>query len=489
MLAVTMSPFRLRFQVPDARQAELRRALATGSGRSARISTVYYDTQDRRIAAAGLCLYVRREDRREPSQTIACGRGWRDTLPRHEAQLPAGADRAAAPDLARHAGTAAGRALRSALADEPAAALRAVAQIDATRRGRRLRSGSSSACIALEIGLLRSGDDEWPVCVVEMALLDGSIGDLLSLARRWVARHGLWLDVRAPFERATAAPPTGAAQPRLDRAMSADAALRAMVASCLDQVLPNAAEVADRAAPVHLHQARVGLRRLRSALRSFGDWSDGVTADWPDRLGQLFTQLGQTRDRDVLLDMQPRLRTAGMPEFTLPAAPEEDIARDAVRGVESTTLWLELLGFATGAAKPAAPRARGLTRRARTRLARLHRRLSEDARIFAALDDSERHRLRKRLKRLRYGVELTASLFPPRPVRQLLDRMKPAQELLGQYNDILLAQLRYQCAAQTDARAWFAVGWLAASRSHLLLDAARALRGLPAAPKFLEHPR
>ena len=58
--------------------------------------------------------------------------------------------------------------------------------------------------------------------------------------------------------------------PRLDAAMTVTEAERAVMRSCLDQIAVNASQVASGAyEDEHLHQLRVGLRRLRTALRLF----------------------------------------------------------------------------------------------------------------------------------------------------------------------------------------------------------------------------
>jgi CHAD domain-containing protein len=101
-----------------------------------------------------------------------------------------------------------------------------------------------------------------------------------------------------------------------------------------------------------------------------------------------------------------------------------------------------------------------------------------DAKRFAALDDAARHRLRRRIKRLRYGLELTASLWPDEVVAALLRRLQRAQQPLGDYNDTLVALAAAQAAVAIDARAWFAVGWLAARRAALLAPGEQALQRL-----------
>ena len=70
--------------------------------------------------------------------------------------------------------------------------------------------------------------------------------------------------------------------------------------------------------------------------------------------------------------------------------------------------------------------------------------------------------MRKRLKRLRYLAEFSAPLFSGRAVRAFLAALKPAQDALGLYNDELMAARAYRALAESNALAWFGVGWLTA---------------------------
>ncbi|MDR3041454.1 MAG: CHAD domain-containing protein, partial [Acinetobacter pittii] len=63
----------------------------------------------------------------------------------------------------------------------------------------------------------------------------------------------------------------------LDKDISAEQALKKIVENCLGQFLPNMAAIADGVAEAeHIHQARVSLRRLRSALHHFSAWSEDL---------------------------------------------------------------------------------------------------------------------------------------------------------------------------------------------------------------------
>jgi triphosphatase len=149
---------------------------------------------------------------------------------------------------------------------------------------------------------------------------------------------------------------------------------------------------------------------------------------------------------------------------------------------------LQMFAFAHGGAQPggsalSADRAT-LIALVRPRLERMHRRLKKDAAAFLSLDDAMRHRTRRRLKRLRYSVEFVASLYRPKAVRRYQARLQAAQDVLGQNNDLAVAEAAFRRQLEKDARAWFAIGYLAARRPQLLQKAARAFESLAKAPSF-----
>jgi triphosphatase len=108
-------------------------------------------------------------------------------------------------------------------------------------------------------------------------------------------------------------------------------------------------------------------------------------------------------------------------------------------------------------------------------LNRLHRRAARDARVFEALSEEQRHRLRKRLKRLRYVADALAPLFPRKRVAAYLAALRAAQEALGRGNDAATALALYRADVAERPQAWFAVGWLTAQAPALAADSRRAL--------------
>ncbi len=472
----------LKFQVPAESRSAVKRRLATGSARMLTLRAQYFDTPDRRLARAGLALRLRKEGRQWVQTLKGPGTG---ALHRLEHEVPVDAAQGEPElDIARHAGTPAAKALADALGDG-AAPLQIVFETRVLRSLRLVRSDGALVELALDVGEVIAGPRRLPIWELEFELKRGAVDGLLAQAARWVGRHGLWFDVRSKAERGVrlaqglqAGPAVQARPAPITPQTNPDPALRAIVGACLAQVLPNAADVAAGVAgPEHLHQLRVGLRRLRSALHAFGDLSAATDPAWSPALADLFTRLGAARDRDVLAEsVLPQLRLAGAPLAELPAQAERADPGEALRSVACNTLMLELLGFCQApdgsTAELPQPRLAALVK---PKLRHLRRQLNDDATAFDAFDDEHRHRARKRLKRLRYSVEFFAPLFSARSVKRWLARAQPAQEVLGRFNDLAVAEEAFRALVVQDGRARFAVDWLAARRTELIPQAQRAL--------------
>jgi inorganic triphosphatase YgiF len=495
----------LKFQVPQAARERVRRAVATASATVTRLQAIYADTADDRLAGASMALRLRKEGRIWVQTLKGRGDGLMQRL-EDEHRLPAQRGEPAL-DPARHAGSAAGERLQALLQQGGAggAELLPVYRTDVRRTHRQLRSGGALIEIAFDEGHIRAGKRHLAVCELEFELLSGPPAALIALASRWVQRHGLWLDVRTKSERGhrlarglTTVPAVRAAAVPLDKTASTAAAFGTIVHAALAQILPNAAEVAGGSGqPEHLHQLRVGLRRLRSALRLFAGWSGDAdrALALEQSLREPFNRLGAARDQDALAaSLLPALAAAGGPPLpALPAAGEEPAA--VLHEAAFTLAMLQALQMATSptpAVAPAAltdparppepsPKLREAARRA---LQRSWRKAMADADIFATAEVDAQHRTRKRLKRFRYGAEFVVDLFPGKATARTLAALRQALEALGAYNDSLVAEQRFAEQVEADPRAWFALGWLASHRQRLLKDAARSLRRLGQTPRF-----
>ena len=192
--------------------------------------------------------------------------------------------------------------------------------------------------------------------------------------------------------------------------------------------------------PEFLHQLRVGARRLRSALRAFRPILPRKAARRVRRsLRKLSPALGRARDWDVLIG---RFGAGGNATGHQAARRE---ARDALR----SDAFHKLLEGAR--ALQAEDSTESLAQFGAAALPRMHRKLMKAARDIGWSDAAQRHAVRIRVKRLRYGCEFFAPAFAARRAAPYIAALKELQRILGELNDIAVA--RQLIAAQADERA------------------------------------
>jgi triphosphatase len=262
--------------------------------------------------------------------------------------------------------------------------------------------------------------------------------------------------------------------PMLPEALNAPDAFAFALAHLTDVVLhfaPAAAE--DVSGPEPVHQMRVALRRLRSTITVFRPLLDcpelQAAAAGLKILGQ---RLGPTRDWDVFLtDTLPPV-TAAFPKderltrLVSAAARRRQQCHVALRefleGAEFRRLGIELAWLAGARCwHPAPPPEPGdepsLRGFAASVLDRRLRKLHGGDDI-AEQDAAGLHKLRLRIKRVRYAMELFESLYPGKPTRRLIHRLADAQDGLGTLNDLSVAETLLSQLGGPAGRSGYAVG-------------------------------
>jgi triphosphatase len=489
----------IKFLVPSAARAGVVAELARGAVAPVRMSlaAMYLDTPDRRLAKAGIAWRLRREGRRWVQTLKAQGS---NPLKRFEHES---VRRDASFSASVHAGTPAGDRLSKLLEQASADGAEAVVrfQTKVRRTTRRVRTRGAVVEIAYDEGRLLAGDASQPIREIEFELVSGSALGMLDLAERWRRRFGLIYDPRSKAERGDRladggpfAPLRKAARPSYVENATATEAFAAVLDECLAQVNRNAVGLihGDPQLQVeHVHQLRVGIRRLRSAMRSFKGWVMAPPDDLVEGLRALFATLGLARDRDVLgSGVMAELAAAGAPPLHLPPGPAAPEPAQVVRHPATQRVllgwlaWRLTLETATVQAPNLEPAQtagdRSLQRNAARRLRRWHARLVANWQAFDELDDAGLHTLRRRIKRQRYAVEFFAPLLRRRQVERYLEALAAIQDRMGALNDAFVARSRYQALTSPDASAWFALGWLAARIAELRMLAKPELKSLVA---------
>lgn len=490
--------FELKLEIPADRFAQVEAAVREGKAVRQHLQARYFDTENGALARHNIVLRVRKEGRRWMQTAKAPSGGPLNRL-EHNVNLvkPAGAAMPAA-DLARHVGTPLGDRIMQALglaSGEAFPALALLYETDVWRLTRNIELAGSVMEIALDVGRVVSGPHSTPLCELEVELKHGSPEHAVQLAREWCGSHGLWLSLVSKSmkgQRLGSGSPFGpavlASTPEFDRHATADQITVAVLQSCLTQVLGNASEVASGSDGLEpIHQLRIGIRRLRTALRELTALSSGIDPAWEKPLVDAFRVLGQHRDSShLLLSVQPRIEAAGGPVLDTHRL-DTDIADPAVavRSPAFQDAVLGIIGFVHGGK----PEDGSLDHKAakkvlRRRLKKLHSQVVKDGRKFLSLDETRQHQLRKRLKRLRYLAEFVSPLFSGRKFKKFVTGLKPVQDALGLYNDELMALAVYRALAGKDEKAWFGAGWLAARRQPNALGCQHELEALASVRPF-----
>lgn len=287
--------------------------------------------------------------------------------------------------------------------------------------------------VALDVGEILAGGRSLPICELELELKAGSPEALHALARALAADLALLPGQASKAERGYALARDEAELPRpgrpvaLTREMPTRQAAAQLLAEAWDQTLRHTALLLHSDAPELLHQARVGWRRLRCLAWLFKPVVGPAPRD--EALRAFWRRTDAVRELDVAQ------------HHTLPAWANAYVGDDASRGWEWTAMtdalaaeceaarramrqqlaqpatgqaWLALGAWLNGLAadaddaddhRPAAP-----WPTIEQRLLRQHRRLRHAA--IDGLSEAERHDLRLRAKRLRYGTEALAGVLP-----------------------------------------------------------------------------
>lgn len=486
-----MKELELKLMVPARQRQRVMKALQLDLAPSIELEARYFDTADEKLCKAGLSLRIRRE-----------GAAWVQTLKagadsparRLEHNVALAVDAAPpAPDLSRHRSKALSKAWREALGgtgELPELQERYRARV--TRRARTLKLGDDVVDAAFDQGHIESSGRRTRVCELELELKDGgSVGEMFALAKRLVQTHGLWVSTLSKSFRGAALardegglPAAKATPVHFKPGANSGQQFRAMINNCLAQVMPNASHVAAGLDDAdHVHQLRVGIRRLRTVLKEAAAALEGRQQDWEPTLRKVFRDLGAYRDQEeVRKAVEPRLVAVGAP-LLAPRTSVGDVPlpQASVRDVGFQLVLLDLLAFSLEEGRGASGEARKLLRK---RIGALHRKVVVDGRRFPELDIERQHRVRKRLKRLRYMTELAQPLFSKRAVERYLRHLRPAQDVLGQHNDEALALQGFRDMASKDGRAWFGVGWLTATQAQSAAQCKKAIKEIQGASHF-----
>ena len=340
-----MAEQELKLHVPKAGRAGVEKELLRGRVTRVHLQAFYFDTPERDLVKAKIALRLRRE-----------GTQWVQTLKmpgeNSLSRIEINHDRPSADlDLSVYDNEP-----FAAVLAKHASKLAICYETDVHRVLRQTRTPLGMVEIAFDTGLLRAGSLELPISEIEFELKRGQLAAVFALGKKWQQSHSLILDARSKSERGDRlalldAELTAISDEKSERQESsrrhaiaqfwaartaenillqpkihAQAALAAVSAECLDQIIRNAAVLAEvdtadvyqAGGAEHIHQLRVGIRRLRSAWSFFNGIAVLPSEELRSEIKLHFAKLGGTRDDDVLKEtLLPVLSAAGQPPLVL----------------------------------------------------------------------------------------------------------------------------------------------------------------------------
>jgi triphosphatase len=446
----------------DALAALWQSAIATG-GRttSRRLVSTYYDTSDLRLRRRGFTLRVRQDgDRFVQTVKSACA-GPGSVMRRGEWSVPV---EAAEPDLTRLNDPEVLERIGLVVAGE----LQPLFTTDVTRQARTYRVGRDKGAAArIEAAwdrgeVLCNGRRE-AICELELELLDGSTSALHKEAVRLLKATPLEYQPLSKSERGFALAlgerPTfrKANPPTLAPETPVEEGLERILTNCMNHWLANHAAVLDGDDPEGVHQMRVALRRLRSALTIFKGILPADDRKWLQGEAEaLIDGLGGARDWDVFVDellgpvLAARADDSGLLILGDAVNEQRRLAYErawaTIRSSRYLQFVLELGAWLEDRGWRRTDQTQSLDRElidlATKVLQKRHKKAIKLGRKFEQLSDEALHRLRISLKKLRYATEFFGALYGKGETKAYLNSLRQLQDDLGYLNDLAVAEAR-----------------------------------------------
>jgi triphosphatase len=479
-------------------------AAVRSSRKTARIVSTYFDTEDRRLRKRGLTLRVRQKKGKLVQTIKSEADSASSVFARQEWTTPLAQK---TPDLtAIDSG-----ALRSRMGLILPQELSPLFKTDVKRTTLIVEhtttpGDSAKVELAFDQGCIIAGKKTANICEVELELLEGSTTALIDLARQISAQIPAILSLSSKvsrgFELSDGSHPKAATASKIElpKGLSVEEAMVSILRPSLGQLLANRAAAMAGKDIEGVHQARVAIRRILSALSLFRNYlPDSQTAPLKQECRWLIDVLGGARDLDVFITevlpavAEDRPDDPDLSAILLTAKKTRTAAYRNVRSALSSrrytdamltmSAWIEERTWRESV--PQSLLDEPLKQLSPKLLTKRHRKVLNLGKNFAELAAERRHDVRIALKKMRYAAEFFASLYPASKTRPYISAMRHLQNALGAANDVATAETLTGMLVKQAKRgtknadelsmgAWKILGW----HTHAATDADRDILSL-----------
>lgn len=429
------------------------------SRKTARLISTYYDTEDRRLRDRGLTLRVRQKAGQYVQTVKSEGGSASGMFTRTEWSSPLDGK---TPNL--EAVTAAKVRGRMGLVRQEE--LTPLFRTDVKRTTlivQHTRSPGDTATVelAFDQGRIIAGKKTDKICEVELELVQGTRTALVDLAQT-VSKQiptvlNLGSKVSRGFDLCDGTHPLGnsAGKIALSKRYSIEQAIVEILRPSLGQLLTNRNAAVVGKDIEGVHQARVAIRRLLSAMVLFKKYLTGPQRKHiKSELRWLIDTLGEARDLDVFIDEVLGAVVKDRPKDTDLSAlmrvakkartQSYKILRTALSSRRYTAAMLEISSWIEDRSwRAQVPQDRlnaPIKSVAGSFMSKSHRKVLATGKDFAILPPVERHSVRIALKKMRYAAEFFTGLYPANKTLPYIAKLRHLQTALGAANDVANAE-------------------------------------------------
>lgn len=308
------------------------------------------------------------------------------------------------------------------------------------------RDGSVIEAV-LDSGAVSAGDEEARFHELELELKAGEPKALFDFAQELGQDVPLQLGVLSKEERGLmlaegAFDHVKATAPDIRKTMDVGQAFAAIVHECIRHFRLNEALIITKRDPEALHQARVAMRRLRTAFSLFRPAIRQASLE-PLRteLVDFLVPFGEARNLDVFLDNHvDELGWRDRRKLMSARARVYDRVIDALEAQRSRDMVLDLVEWTASGDWRKGPASAPIGKFAARRLDAAWSKVRRRGAGLGDLEEIQLHRLRIDIKRLRYAVDFLAPLYAKRRVRKFASWLEDMQDCLGLIHDDMVSR-------------------------------------------------
>ena len=424
------------------------RSLAITRARTLKLYSIYYDTGDLELCRRAMALRLRRVGKQYLQTLKGGGEGsaglhqrneWETSVPSEQLDFA----------LLKAAGGELPHGIRNRL--QP------VFVTDFARNVRMLKFGDAEIELCMDSGEIRAGPASCPISELELELKSGSPQQLFKLALALLDIVPMDVEHTSKAEYGyllfSAANPSASKGkfPVFKKSQNIESALQSLIGTCLAHVQSNIPGALLKLDEEYLHQARVGLRRLRVTLAiAYRYRPNAELAELRVQVAKLGVELGRSREWDVFVTQTLAPICTRLPEHeglreVLHASERERKHQHA--GMENSLasqdfqkLLLRFGALMHGMqTEQGVPSVVSLEIFARQVLEKRRKQILRCGRELTGENAAQLHALRIACKKLRYSIEMLGSLFSDPKYVAYLAGLSELQNILGTLNDIAVA--------------------------------------------------